>query len=73
MGADKRERLEALIRWYRQQLRTLRSRSGRVIRDVRRETEGRPVPEHAWPATQIHSQQQRQRGWKDYSFHASEV
>jgi transposase, IS5 family len=60
------------------QLRLLRTRLGRIIRDVRRKIAGRPEIEAAfeWPlsrADQIRSQQQRQRGWKLYSFHAPEV
>jgi IS5 family transposase len=63
---------------HRKQLRILRSRLGRIIRDI-----GRKIAGHAdleaifqWPlarASQIRSQQQRQRGWKLYSFHAPEV
>jgi IS5 family transposase len=63
---------------HRKQLRILRSRLGRIIRDI-----GRKIADHAdleatfhWPlayASQIRSQQQRQRGWKLYSFHAPEV
>ena len=60
------------------QLRLLRTRLGRLIRDIRRKIAGRPEIEAAfeWPlacASQIRSQQQRQRGWKLYSFHAPEV
>ena len=60
------------------QLRTLRSRLGRIIRDIRRKIEGQPALEEAFAlplgrAAQIRSQQQRQRGWKLYSFHAPEV
>jgi IS5 family transposase len=60
------------------QLRLLRSRLGRIIRDIRRKIEGRPELEEAFQyplarAGQIRSQQQRQRGWKLYSFHAPEV
>jgi len=63
---------------HQRQLRILRSRLGRIIRDIRRKIEGRPVLEEAFAlplgrATQIRSQQQRQRGWKLYSFHAPEV
>jgi transposase, IS5 family len=63
---------------HRQQLRLLRTRLGRIIRDIRRKTAGKPDLEAAfeWPLTranQIRSQQQRQRGWKLYSFHAPEV
>jgi transposase, IS5 family len=59
-------------------LRILRSRLGRIIRDIRRKIEGRPVLEKAFAlplgrAAQIRSQQQRQRGWKLYSFHTPEV
>jgi IS5 family transposase len=63
---------------HRKQMRILRSRLGRIIRDI-----GRKIAGHAdleaifqWPlarASQIRSQQQRQRGWKLYSFHAPEV
>ena len=63
---------------HRRQLRLLRTRLGRIIRDIRRKTAGKPDLEAAfeWPLTranQIRSQQQRQRGWKLYSFHAPEV
>ena len=63
---------------HRHQLRLLKSRLGRIIRDIRRKIEGRPDLEAAFEAplaraTQIRSQQQRQRGWKLYSFHAPEV
>ena len=64
-------------RHYRQ-LRLLRTRLGRIVRDIRRKIEGQADLEaiFAWPlacASQIRSQQQRQRGWKLYSFHAPEV
>ena len=63
---------------HQRQLRILRSRLGRIIRDIRRKIEGQPALEEAFAlplgrATQIRSQQQRQRGWKLYSFHAPEV
>ena len=63
---------------HRRQLRILRTRLGRIIRDISRKTAGQPALEEAfqWPlvrASQIRSQQQRQRGWKLYSFHAPEV
>jgi IS5 family transposase len=63
---------------HHRQLRRLRTRLGRLIRDIRRKIAGRPEIEAAfeWPlarANQIRSQQQRQRGWKLYSFHAPEV
>ena len=63
---------------HRRQLRILRTRLGRIIRDIRRKITGQPALEEAfqWPlarASQIRSQQQRQRGWKLYSFHAPEV
>jgi IS5 family transposase len=63
---------------HRRQLRILRTRLGRIIRDVRRKIAGQAEREEAftWPlarASQIRSQQQRQRGWKLYSFHAPEV
>src|SRR5919201_5942791 len=54
------------------------SRLGRIIRDIRRKIAGHADLEAAFPwplarADQIRSQQQRQRGWKLYSFHAPEV
>ena len=63
---------------HHRELRLLRTRLGRIIRDIRRKITGQPEVEAAfeWPlsrATQIRSQQQRQRGWKLYSFHAPEV
>jgi IS5 family transposase len=63
---------------HRPQLRLLRTRLGRLIRDIRRKTAGREDIEAAFEAplsraSQIRSQQQRQRGWKPYSFHAPEV
>jgi len=63
---------------HNRQLRLLRSRLGRIIRDIRRKIEGRPELEAVFEAplaraAQIRSQQQRQRGYKLYSFHAPEV
>ena len=63
---------------HHRQLRLLRSRLGRIIRDLRRKITGQAEIEAVlqWPlarANQILSQQQRQRGWKLYSFHAPEV
>src|SRR6187399_3244703 len=63
---------------HHRQLRLLRTRLGRLIRDIRRKIAGQPELEAAlqWPlprAEQIRSQQQRQRGWKLYAFHAPEV
>jgi IS5 family transposase len=63
---------------HQRQLRLLRTRLGRLIRDIRRKTAGRPDLEEAFQyplgrAEQIRSQQQRQRGFKLYSFHAPEV
>jgi IS5 family transposase len=63
---------------HHRQLRLLRTRLGRLIRDIRRKIAGQAELEAAfrWPlarAEQIRSQQQRQRGWKLYSFHAPEV
>jgi IS5 family transposase len=60
---------------HHRQLRILRTRLGRLIRDIRRKIAGNAELEavFAWPlsrADQIRSQQQRQRGWKLYSFHA---
>jgi transposase, IS5 family len=63
---------------HHRQLRLLRTRLGRLIRDIRRKIAGEPELEAACErplarAEQIRSQQQRQRGWKLYSFHAPEV
>ena len=63
---------------HQRQLRILRSRLGRIIRDIRRKIEGQTALEEAFAlplgrAAQIRSQQQRQRGFKLYSFHAPEV
>jgi IS5 family transposase len=63
---------------HRRELRFLRARLGRLIRDIGRKIEGEPALEEALAqalsrARQIRSQQQRQRGWKLYSFHAPEV
>jgi transposase, IS5 family len=63
---------------HRRQLRILRTRLGRLVRDIRRKIAGQTDLEAVfeWPlvrANQIRSQQQRQRGWKLYSFHAPEV
>ena len=63
---------------HRRQLSLLRTRLGRLIRDIRRKIEGRPELEGAFEqplsrAAQIRFQEQRQRGYKLYSFHAPEV
>jgi IS5 family transposase len=63
---------------HHRQLRLLRTRLGRLIRDIRRKIADQAELEAAFErplayAEQIRSQQQRQRGWKLYSFHAPEV
>jgi IS5 family transposase len=63
---------------HRRQLGLLRTRLGRLIRDIRRKIIGQDELEAAFEqplarAAQIRSQQQRQRGYKLYSFHAPEV
>ena len=63
---------------HQRQLRFLRARLGRLIRDIGRKIASQPQLQalFRWPLTrarQIRSQQQRQRGWKLYSFHAPEV
>ena len=63
---------------HHRQVRFLRTRLGRLIRDIRRRIAGRQAIEAAFEgalsrASQIRSQRQRQRGWKLYSFHAPEV
>ena len=66
--------------WWRQrrQLKFLRIRLGRLIRDIRRKIEDEADLKEVFAvplsrATQIRSQQQRRRGWKLYSLHAPEV
>jgi IS5 family transposase len=63
---------------HRRELRILRTRLGRLIRDIGRKIAGYEDLEAAFAlplarASQIRSQQQRQRGWKLYSFHAPET
>ena len=63
---------------HNRQLRFLRTRLGRLIRDIRRKIEGHTVLEKVFAsalsrAMQINAQKQRQRGLKLYSFHAPEV
>jgi transposase, IS5 family len=62
---------------YRRELRLLRGRLGRIIRDIARKVTGTAIEDTFQQplsrARQIRSQEQRQRGWKLYSFHAPEV
>ena len=62
---------------YRRELRLLRFRLGRIIRDIARKVVGSGLEEVFHEplarARQIRSQEQRQRGFKFYSFHAPEV
>jgi transposase, IS5 family len=63
---------------HHRELRFLRTRLGRLVRDIRRKIEGKGDLEAVFAvplsrADQIRSQRQRQRGWKLYSFHAPEV
>ncbi len=60
------------------QLKLLRTRLGRVIRDIRRKIDGDGELQEAFgaalsKASQIRGQKQRQRGWKLYSWHAPET
>ena len=60
------------------QIKFLRIRLGRVIRDIRRKIDGDKELQETFAiplsrAAQIRSQKQRQRGWKLYSWHAPEV
>jgi transposase, IS5 family len=62
----------------RRELKFLRTRLGRVIRDIRRKTEGDPALEDRFGplldlALRVRHQEQRQRGPKIYSLHAPEV
>ena len=63
---------------HNRELRFLRTRLGRLVRDVTRKIKGNAELESVFAvplarASQIRSQKQRQRGWKLYSFHAPEV
>jgi transposase, IS5 family len=63
---------------HHREVRFLRTRLGRLIRDIRRKIEDKAELQAAFAAplsraSQIRSQRQRQRGWKLYSFHAPEV
>ena len=63
---------------YSGRLRFLRTRLGRLVRDIRRKTEHDAELRQAFAAPlaraeQIRRQKQRQRGWKLYSWHAPEV
>jgi IS5 family transposase len=62
---------------HRRELRILRTRLGRLIRDIGREIAAVRTLRQRLPslarANQIKGQQQRQRGWKLYSFHAPET
>ncbi len=60
------------------QIKFLRTRLGRIIRDIRRMIEGDGALEEIFAvpigrASQIRGQKQRQRGWKLYSWHAPET
>ena len=60
------------------QLKFLRTRLGRMIRDIRRKTEGNEELQTLFAvplikARQIREQKQGQRGWKLYSWHAPET
>lgn len=60
------------------ELRFLRTRLGRLIRDIQRKTEGNAALREVFAvplsrAMQISRQRQNQRGWKLYSWHAPEV
>jgi len=60
------------------QIKFLRTRLGRIIRDIRRKIDGDEGLQETFAAPlskamQIRSQKQRQRGWKLYSWHAPET
>ena len=62
----------------RRELKFLRTRLGRIIRDIRRQIEGNPALEDRFGplldlALRVRLQEQRQRGPKVYSLHAPEV
>jgi len=60
------------------QIKFLRTRLGRIIRDIRRKIDGNEDLEESFAvplsrAAQLRRQKQRQRGWKLYSWHAPET
>ena len=62
----------------RRELKFLRTRLGRIIRDIRRQIDGDPALEDRFGplldlASRVRQQEQRQRGPKVYSLHAPEV
>ena len=63
---------------HNRELRFLRTRLGRLIRDIRRKIDGDETLRATFDAPlsradQVRHQRQRQRGWKLYSLHAPEV
>ena len=63
---------------HNRQLRFLRTRLGRLVRDIRRKTQDDEALRETFAipltrADQVRRQRQRQRGWKLYSLHAPEV
>ena len=63
---------------HNRMLRFLRTRLGRLIRDIRRKVAGDEALQEIFAtplsrADRVHRQRQRQRGWKLYSLHAPEV
>ncbi len=63
---------------HNRRLKFLRTRLGRLIRDIGRKIDGDETREELFSdaltkARQIRSQKQRQRGWKLYSWHATET
>jgi len=66
------------FRRMNRQIKFLRTRLGRIIRDIRRKIEGDEGLQDTFAvpldrAAQIRRQKQRQRGWKLYSWHAPET
>ena len=60
------------------QIKWLRTRLGRIIRDIRRKIDGDEALQQVFAealtkAAQIRNQKPRQRGWKRYSWHAPET
>ncbi len=63
---------------HNRQMKLLRTRLKRLIKDIRRKVEGDDILRQTFAvplsrASQIHGQKQRQRGWKLYSWHAPET
>jgi len=77
-GVELRQSYLRVAKRARRELKFLRTRLGRIIRDIRRKIDGNAVLEDRFGplldlASRVRQQEQRQRGPKVYSLHAPEV